>query len=556
MGSPLISEKGLSMYDNRTDRWWRGALAAAALLAGVLVAPAGAAAAEPAPAPLRAATGPTVPGSYVVVLKSAAAVSRATARGVAVAHRYRHALNGFSAKLTPDQLTALRADPDVAYVTPNHRFTLDVAQTPATWGLDRVDQRDRGLDNVYDHNRTGAGVTVYVIDSGIRATHVEFGGRVAGGASMIGGNATDDCIGHGTHVAGTVGSAAWGVAKNVRLVPVRIFGCSPYTSTDSVLAGVDWVTANATAPAVANMSLGGPADAAIDEAVQNSINAGITYVVSSGNSNADACGFSPARVPAAVTVGATDTNDVRGWFSNFGGCVDLHAPGVDIVSASSANDTDPRTNTGTSMASPHVSGAAALYLQTHPAAPPAEVAAWLTGNATPGVVTDPAGAPNLLLFANGPGTHTAMTWAVKEQRADNVVLVGSDGQTNAYQGDTAAGASLPVLCLRETGAAVPAGLTLNQYNGWAFGEIQLTPPVPGSELTSFTAASRICAAHFGGGWRMAEFHDGRYPFQLLPRPGLPVIWRASGWNLWAHGTLPATTRFWASINDQPANPWS
>ncbi|GAA3776219.1 hypothetical protein GCM10022225_75280 [Plantactinospora mayteni] len=543
-----------------------------ALLAGSLAAPGVAAGAEPTrrggPAPLLTATGPALAGSYIVVLngepgagaaaRGGAAVARATALGGAVQHRYHSALNGFSAKLTPSQLGALRNDPDVAYIAPDQQISHDVVQSPVTWGLDRIDQRNRPLNNAYEYVRGAGGVTVYVIDSGIRASHVEFGGRVAGGFTAIAdGNGTNDCHGHGTHVAGTVGSAAYGVAKAVRLVPVRVFGCSPYTSTAAVIAGVDWVTANRTGPSVANMSLGGPPQPALDTAVTNSVNSGVTYVVAAGNDAVDACGQSPAYLPNVITVAASDSGDARSWFSNFGGCVALFAPGSDILSAGIASDSAALVASGTSMASPHVAGAAAIYLDANPTAPPAEVAAWLTETATADVISDVRGSPNRLLYAASPATHAAMTWRVKEQRADNVLLVGSDDQTNPYQGDTPVTTSLPILCLTQTGAPVPAGVIPDRYNGWAGGSVQLTAPVPGRRLTSLAEADRICAASFGGGWRMAEFHDGYY--SLRPGfPGLPFppLTARSGWNFWAHGTLPANTRFWAHINDQPGNPWS
>ncbi|MFY1686737.1 S8 family peptidase [Plantactinospora sp. WMMB782] len=573
-----MSDDPVRLPDSVQSRrpWHRraGVTAAAvlALLAGSLAVPpagAGAAPARPGgPAPLHTATGPAVAGSYVVVLhgkpgsaaaaRDGSAVARVTALGGTVRHRYRSALNGFSAELTPAQVDALRDDPEVAYVAPDQRIGFDVTQTPVTWGLDRVDQRDRPLNNTYEYLRSGSGVTVYVIDSGIRASHVEFGGRVAGGFTAIAdGNGTNDCHGHGTHVAGTVGSAAYGVAKGVRLVPVRVFGCSPYTSTSAVIAGVDWVTANRTGPSVANMSLGGPPQPALDAAVTNSIASGVTYVVAAGNDAVDACGQSPAALPNVVTVAASDSGDNRSWFSNFGQCVDLFAPGSDILSTGIASDSAALVASGTSMASPHVAGAAALYLERSPAAPPAEVSAWLTDTATPNVLSDVRGSPNLLLYAGSPGTHPAMTWRVKEQRADNVVLVGSDEQTNPYQGDTPAGTSLPILCLSQYDAPVPAGVTPDQYNGWSGGSMQLSAPVPGIRLSSPAEADRICAASFGGGWKMAEFHDGYY-FLRPPFPGLPLPPRRarSGWNLWGHGTLPADTRFWVHINDQAGNPWN
>ncbi|WP_345536737.1 S8 family peptidase [Phytohabitans rumicis] len=543
---------------------------ALAAVAGALAGPGTATAAPAKPAPMLAATGPTVPGSYIVVLNGApgtaaasragTALTRATNLGAKVEHRYSTALNGFSAKLTAAQLDALRADPAVAYVVPNQRATFHTVQTPPSWGLDRVDQRQRPLDSIYDYNRTGAGVTAYVIDTGIRTSHVEFGGRaVAGFSSINDGNGTNDCYGHGTHVAGTVGSAAYGVAKGVQLVAVRVGDCYASTDAATVIAGVDWVTAHhTTGPAVANMSLGFPPLQALDTAVANSIADGVTYVVSAGNNATDACFVSPARLPQVVTVGASDVNDDRAIWSNFGSCVDLFAPGANITSAGIASDTASLPASGTSMAAPHVAGAAALFLQSDPAAAPAAVAAWLVDNATTGVVANAGpGSPNRLLFANGPGTHAAMTWRVKDQRADGVVLVGSDEVTNAYHGDTPAATSLPLLCLQVTGAGVPAGITTDQYNGWSRGNLALTAPVPGAQLTSLTEANRICAATLGGGWRMAEFHDGWYTWVWpFPRPGLPAIERSSGWNLWGYGTLPTTTRFWAYINDQPANAWN
>jgi subtilisin family serine protease len=552
------------------DTWRVVAGLTLSAVAGAFIGPGAATAAAPSElAPMLAATGPAVPGSYIVVLngapgtaaaaRSGSVATRATARGATVEHRYASALNGFSARLTGPQLDALRADPNVAYVVPNQRAVFNTVQNPPSWGLDRIDQHQRPLDNIYDYNRTGAGVTAYIIDTGIRTSHVEFGGRATGGFDAVhDGHGTDDCYGHGTHVAGTVGSGAYGVAKGVRLVAVRVGDCYAATDAATVIAGVDWVTANHSGPSVANMSLGFSTYPPIDTAVANSIAAGVTYVVSAGNANADACFQSPARLPQAITVGSADISDERTVWTNWGTCVDLFAPGTGITSAGIASDTASMVGSGTSMASPHVAGAAALFLETNPTATPAAVAAWVTDNATTGVLTNVgAGSPNRLLFANGPGTHAAMTWRVKEQRADGVVLVGSDDVTDPYHGDTAPGFFLPLLCLQVTGAAVPAGFTTDQYAGWSNGNLALTPPVLGAALSSLTEADRICATALGGGWRMAEFHDGWYtrawPF---PRPGIPPITARSGWNLWGYGNLPTTTRFWAYINDQPANAWS
>ncbi len=537
------------MYDDYfVKRRWR-----------LAATPAAVAHAAPDLAPLLSTAGPAVLGSYIVVLKgksgpsSARAVARAADMGVTVRRRYTSALNGFSAELTPDQISALRRDPDVAFISPNQRVTFDTVQTPVTWGLDRVDQRNGPLDNIYDYNQTGAGVTVYIIDTGIRATHVEFGGRVSGGFDAIGdGHGTDDCYGHGTHVAGTAGAGKYGVAKGVQLVPVRVGDCAGWTASDIIISGVDWVTANRSGPSVANMSLSTLADPAIDLAVGNSIGSGVTYVVSASNGNSDACERSPARVPAAITVAATNISDSRASFSNFGRCVDLFAPGENIVSAGNFSDTHEYPDSGTSMASAHVAGAVALYMQNYPWASPDHVTTWITINATPGVVSDVRGSPNLLLYSHGPAWHTGMTWTVKEQRPDNVVYVGSDSVTNAYHGDAPATDTLPVLCLLFTDAPLPSGITPDGNNGWARGSVQMSPPVPGTALTSFTEGSRICSNAFGPGWVMAEFHDGYWRTRPFPRP----IWFRSGWNFWAHGTLPVGARLWVSINDQPANPWN
>jgi subtilisin family serine protease len=249
-------------------------------------------------------------------------------------------------------------------------------------------------------------VNAYIIDTGIRFTHNEFGGRAGSGFDAVDGGAADDCNGHGTHVSGTVGGSTYGVAKNVHLVAVRVLDCGGSGTTAGVIAGIDWVTANHVSPAVANMSLGGGASTTLDNAVVAAIASGVSFAVAAGNGNflgigVNACNSSPARVPAALTVGATNKNDKRASFSNFGSCVDLFAPGVDITSSWYSSNTATNTISGTSMSSPHVAGVAALYLQGNPGASPATVSAALIANATTGVVTSPgAGSPNRLLFTN------------------------------------------------------------------------------------------------------------------------------------------------------------
>ena len=358
-----------------------------------------------------------IPNRYIVVLNPDVmrsvrggtpekAAGRLAARyGGSVDKVYSHAIKGFSAEMTPEAALDLSNDPSVLFVEEDSMVSIDATQTNAPWGLDRVDQRNVPLNESYNYVNTGSGVHVYVIDTGVRASHSEFGGRAtADYDSMYDGQNGNDCHGHGTHVAGTIGGTNYGVAKDVRIHGVRVLGCNGIGSVSTAVEGIDWVTANHISPAVANMSMGAAASPLMDIAVQGSINAGVVYVAAAGNANTDACTYSPARLPAAITVGASTQNDERASFSNYGACVDLFAPGVGITSAWSWNDFASFTANGTSMAAPHVTGAVALYLEQHSASTPSQTAAGLLGDATSGTMNVPAdGSPNLMLFTAPAG---------------------------------------------------------------------------------------------------------------------------------------------------------
>ncbi|KGN31317.1 peptidase S8 [Knoellia sinensis KCTC 19936] len=402
------------------------ALVAALAGASVTVAPAASGAPGPDSKPQRSAAagkqqapllGTSSNDRYIVVMnKNANASSQSSAKnqarsnGAQITHNYSAALDGFAAKLPAQALNGLRNNPNVAFIEPDLPVRATDTQSPATWGLDRIDQRDLPLNNSYTYTQSGAGVTAYIIDTGIRTGHAEFSGRAVSGYSAINdGRGSDDCNGHGTHVAGTVGGETYGVAQDVRLVAVRVLDCQGSGSNSGVIAGVDWVTQNHTAgsPAVANMSLGGGVSSALDSAVSNSIADGVTYALAAGNdSGANACNGSPGRVAAGLTIGSSTNTDARSSFSNIGSCLDLFAPGSNITSAWHTSNSATNTISGTSMATPHVAGAAALLLQATPSASPASIASTLVANSTTGKLSNiGTGSPNRLLNIGTGGTN-------------------------------------------------------------------------------------------------------------------------------------------------------
>ncbi|MEV6366163.1 S8 family peptidase [Micromonospora musae] len=422
---------------------------------------------------IRAAGGATaVADSYIVVFKDTAVgrdsvsdnAHRLTGRhGGSVARTYEAALRGFEARVDEKTAARIAADPAVAYVEQNHTVSIaDTQPNPPSWGLDRIDQRNLPLNSSYTYPNTASNVRAYIIDTGIRFTHNDFGGRAVSGFDAIDGGAADDCNGHGTHVAGTVGGSAYGVAKGVQLVGVRVLNCQGSGTNAQVVAGIDWVTANAVKPAVANMSLGGSANSSIDTAVTNSINSGITYAVAAGNGDIfgnrqNACNYSPARVGPAITVGATQNNDAAASFSNFGTCVDILAPGVNITSAWYTSNTATNTISGTSMASPHVAGVAALVLSATPGLTPQQVRDNLVNNSTPNVLTNlGTGTPNRLLYVvNGSTPPPTNDFSVSVSPTSGSTAPG--GSVTATVGTATTNGSAQSVSLSASG--LPSGAT-------------------------------------------------------------------------------------------------
>ena len=347
--------------------------------------------------------GQRIPGRYIVAVKQSGDPAAVARRHHAAGRHVFRTLHGFAARLDARQVRALRHSPRVAYVEPDRVVTLAATQTMDSqgqpWGLDRIDQRNLPLSRTYSYNSTGAGVTAYVIDTGIATGLADFTGRAANVYDAFGGNGAD-CNGHGTHVAGTIGGATYGVAKTVNLRGVRVLNCSGSGSVSGIITALDWVRTHAVRPAVANMSLGGGFSSSLNTAANNLANSGVFLAVAAGNENQSACNVSPASASAAYTAAASDSTDKRASFSNWGSCVDGYAPGVAIKSDWYTGGTN--TISGTSMATPHVTGVGALYKSTFGDASSSTVASWINANATAGVIrSNRTGTPNRLLYKAG-----------------------------------------------------------------------------------------------------------------------------------------------------------
>jgi len=411
------------------------------------------------------ASAASIHGQYIVIFKDHVANPHAEARGLAlshggsVLHSYGAAVKGFSARLPDAAVQALRRNPNVESIEQDQTVQLSAVQTSPTWGLDRLDQRDVSRDSLYNYQYTGAGVTAFIIDTGIRADHVEFAGRIfpaEGYSAIADGNGTGDCNGHGTHVAGTVGGTSFGVAKQVSLVPVRVLDCAGSGSYSGVIAGIDFAANSPRRPAVANMSLGGTRSAAVNAAVAGAVAKGVNFVVAAGNDNVDACNASPASEPSAITVGATTSTDARASYSNWGTCLDVFAPGSSITSAWSTGSTATNTISGTSMATPHVTGIAALAAQANPGATPAAIAALVSGSATPNKISGAGtGSVNLLAYSLlGAASQTTVAVSSMAGAAQAVKRSWRAGVTVGIR-NLATGAGVPGVTV--TGSFAPGG---------------------------------------------------------------------------------------------------
>lgn len=401
--------------------------------------------------------------------------------GVNANKLFGNTLNGAQYTLSKGQLKQLLKEDLVQFIEPEQIISVDpivssnANQSNAIWGLDRIDQRDLPLDSNYSYNFDGSGVTAYVIDTGVRNTHNEFGNRASSGWDFVDNDSdASDCNGHGTHVAGTIGGQNYGVAKNVNIVGVRVLGCNGSGSTSGVIDGINWVKNNASGPSVANMSLGGGASSAIDQAVEAAVASGVSFVVAAGNDNSNACNYSPARATTAITVGSTTSSDSRSSFSNYGTCLDIYAPGSSIKSAWYNSDSSENTISGTSMASPHVAGVVALYLDEDNSLTPAQIDSKLSAGASKNKVSDAkSGSPNELLYAL-EGTVDPEPPVVTELIKDQAVsAAGAAGSETSYFVDVPAGQSS--LSISLSGGQGDADLYVKQGSAATTGNYDCRP---------------------------------------------------------------------------------
>ncbi len=467
----------------------------------------------------QANTGGLIEGHWIVVFDRNVPDAPGLARrlsaqyGSAPSFVYQTALRGFSAPLPEQAVEALRRNPNVAYVEQDQVASSIGTQTNPTWGLDRIDQRQRPLDGSYTFDNEGSGVSAYIIDTGIRTTHNEFGGRATFTADFVGDGNEDvnfgDCGGHGTHVAGTVGGATYGVAKQVSLHALRVLNCDGNGSYSGVIAAIDWVAANGARPAVANLSLGGPASASVNQAIENAVQAGVAFAVSAGNDNSDACTKSPASAPSALTVGASTVSDSRSGFSNFGTCVDVFAPGSSIRSSTNGTDSSTGTWSGTSMASPHVAGAIALLLGDDASLTPSQITSLIELNGTTGELSGiGSGSPNLLLYSRlggSPPPPPPPPPSDTEVHVDAVSVSVSFGRKNANGTAT-------VRIVDASGTAVPSATVV--------GDWRVDGVLTKSNSSGVTNTSGLASIGSGGMRRVRDTQTVEFCVTDVSGPGL------------------------------------